>query len=163
MKLQILDSDCSNRLQERLGDEYKAFHFYRNAANYCRTVGYDGGYSYFTKESVQELEHAKKVENFLCDWNVTPILQAIPKPPTFSGLVDIIEQAYTMELDLYDAYNTDALAILDEDSPTFTFLQEFLTIQRESVAEYSTLINKLELIGSDKFALFYFDAEVLGD
>ena len=162
MKLQILDKDCSDRLNNRLADELYASYFYRSASNYCRMVGFEGGAKFFHEESEQELTHAKRLEDYITDWNCLPDLKNIQKPVTFTGLPDIINQSYQLELNLYDAYNTDALAILDEESGLFTFLQEFMKIQDESVREYSTYVNQLEIIGSDKFALYYWDKEVLG-
>ena len=163
MKLLTLDKNCATRLNNRLADEYKACYFYRSAANYCKSVGYDGGYSYFTKEAESELQHAKCIEDYLCDWNVLPELRPIETPQSFDGLVDIIESAYQLELDLHEAYKEDSQNILDDNTATFTFLQQFLKIQSDSVSEYATLTNKLELIGDDKLALFYFDKEVLGE
>lgn len=162
MKLQILDKSCADRLNKRLADEYKASYFNRSASNYCKSVGYDGGASYFAKEAEEELTHAKKIEEFLCDWNLIPKLDGVESAETFDGLVDIIEKAYAMEFALYEAYQEDALNILDEDASTFTFIQQFLEIQCDSVAKYASFINQLELIGSDKFAIFYWDKEVLG-
>lgn len=162
MKTQKIDVDCLNRLNNRLADELYASYFYRSASNYCRMVGYKGGEKFFHEESISELEHAKKLENHIADWNSLPDLKEIQKPIEFSSLSDIINQAYKLEFDLYEAYNTDAITILDENAALFTFLQEFLKIQNESVAEYADFISQLSLIGSDNFALFYWDLEVLG-
>ena len=74
-------------------------------------------------------------------------------------MVDLIEQAYEMEYDLYEAYEQSSKEVFKiGDLCAFDLLQEFRTIQKDSVAQYSDFLNQLELIDPiDKFQLFYFE------
>ena len=40
VKPKTLSSDVESILNERLGDEYAAYYFYRNAANWCKNANY---------------------------------------------------------------------------------------------------------------------------
>lgn len=101
-----------NLLLPRLQDELNAFYFYRSAANWCKNVGYFKAGEFFSEESETELKHAKAIENYLVDWNVTPDLPNVLKPTLeFRNLVDVITQAYDMEYKLYEAYEETSMRI----------------------------------------------------
>lgn len=154
MKPEKLSKEVVDLLLPRLKDEYTAFYFYNAAANYCKNVGYFKAAEFFSKESKDELEHAKGLENYIIDWNVTPILPVIEKPQVnFSGLYEILEKAYKLEYDLYEAYEETSEKLFKMDLCVFDFLQKYRIKQNESVAEYSDKLNILEGVAEDKFKL----------
>lgn len=140
-----LPSESVSLLLPRLSDEFKAYYFYRAASNWCKNVGYMKAATYFKAESEDELSHAKGIEDFLVDWNVTPDLPVIDKPTlTFNTLSDLISRAYDLEYKLYEAYeDTSAKIFKTGDICVFDFLQKYRNIQTTSVAEYSDMLNKL--------------------
>jgi ferritin len=149
-----LGNDIVALLLPRLADEFKAFYFYRAAANWCRDRGFDKAAEFFQKESDTELEHAKGIENYIVDWNVLPQLSTIKDPQIeFVSLIEIIEKAYQLEYSLYEAYEETSEEVFKKDLCTFDFLQKYRTIQTESVAEYATMLNKLEGVSAGKFEL----------
>jgi ferritin len=154
-----LPSDIANMLSERINNEYSAHYFYRQATNYCENVGYTKAAEFFKGESEDELKHAEGVQKYLTDWNVQPALLSIATPMKVNGLVDIIEKAYQMEYDLYEAYEEISMDIFKKnDLCTFDFLQQYRTIQRMAVAEYSTFLNQLETIDkNDKNWVYEFE------
>jgi len=155
-----LPKEVVDVLTPRIGDEHKAFYFYKAASNWCNEKGYFKAAKFFAAESADELTHSEKLEKFIRDWNVIPELNTIETPDIeFEGLVDIIEQAYEMEYELYEAYEDTSKTVFKiGDLCAFDLLQEFRTIQKDSVAQYSDFLNQLELIDpTDKFQLFYFE------
>jgi ferritin len=155
-----LPADISNMLIEKINKEYAAHYFYRQANNYCENVGYLKAAEYFKGEAEDELKHSEGLQKYLTDWNVQPGLLPISTPQKVSGLVDIIEKAYQMEYDLYEGYEEISLDILmsKKDPCTWDFLQQYRTIQRLAVAEYSTFLNQLETIDqTDKNWVYEFE------
>jgi ferritin len=154
-----LPSDIATLLNQRLNDEYTAHYFYRQVVNYCENVGFLKAAEYFKSESADELTHAEGLQKYLTDWNVQPALMAVDSPAKVSGLVDAIEKAYKMEYDLYEAYEEISMDIFNKkDLCTFDFLQQYRTIQRLAVAEYSTFLNQLETIDQeDKNWIYEFE------
>lgn len=153
-----LPSEIVDLLNVKINDEYQAHYFYRQAANYCENVGFLKAAEYFKGEANDELEHSQMLQKYIVDWNVQPKLQNIKSPESVDGLVDIIEKAYKMEYALYEEYEEISGKILSKDLCTFDFLQQFRTIQRLSVAEYSTFLNQLELIDKkDKNWVYEFE------
>jgi len=133
-------------LNDRLADEYAAHFFYRIATNWCKGVGYNNAAAFFEKESESELEHAKKVQKYMVDWNINPTMPALKPNVTFGGLIEVVNKSYALEYSLYEKYNTDSLKVFEADITTFDFLTELREIQAESVAEYSDLLNAAQLI-----------------
>lgn len=158
-----LDKSVVSCLTQRLGDEYLAYYFYRNAANWCKGAGYNKAAAYFDGESKTELEHAQVIQDYLVNWNQQPAIPQVETGTTCSSLVGIINHAYKMEYTLFKAYAANQRAILGDDPATFNFIQGFVNIQNESVAEYSDLLNALLLVDpNNKLDLLYFENEYFG-
>lgn len=162
MKPHSLDKGVVDLLAPRHLDEMDAFYFYRAASNWCQGVGYFKAAAFFAAESQDELEHAAKIEKYLVDWNITVPLPSVPKPQVeFSGLLEILEEAYKIEYDLYEAYEETSKKLFNMDLCTFDFLQQFRLIQTKSVAEYSDKLNLLEDVdGKDKFKLLLLEEKL---
>lgn len=154
-----LPSDIARMLNERINDEYGAYYFYRQVANYCENVGFLKAAKYFNDEALDEQVHSQIVQKYLTDWNVQPSLMPIEPPVKVTGLVDAIEKAYEKEYDLYEAYEEVSGEVFKKgDYATFDFLQQFRKIQTEAVSEYSTFLNQLETIDqTDKNWIYEFE------
>jgi ferritin len=153
-----LSPEISKMLSVKINDEYSAHYFYRQAANYCDNVGFLKAAEYFKNEAADELTHAEGLQKYLTDWNVQPDMMEVASPEKIDGLVDLIEKAYKMEYALYDEYEEISAKIFPKDLCTFDFLQQYRTIQRMAVAEYSTFLNQLELIDKeDKNWIYEFE------
>jgi ferritin len=162
MKPHSLDKGVVDLLAPRHLDEMDAFYFYRAASNWCQGVGYFKAAAFFAAESQDELEHAAKIEKYLVDWNITVPLPTVPKPRIeFSTLLEVLEEAYKIEYDLYEAYEETSKKLFNMDLCTFDFLQQFRLIQTKSVAEYSDKLNLLEDVdGKDKFKLLLLEEKL---
>jgi ferritin len=157
-----LDKEVVDLLLPRLKDEYNAFYFYRAASNWCKGVGYFKAAEFFAKESEDELSHAKKIEDYLVDWNVDPELPTVERPQiTFGGLIDVIENAYSIEYALYEDYEGTSMEVFKKDLCVFDFLQQFRMLQKQSVAEYSDKLNILEDVDAkDKFNMLLLEEKL---
>lgn len=159
-----LDQTVVSILTERIKDEYTAHYYYRNAANWCADANYKKATKFFEDEANNELEHAKKLQDYITSWNVIPVIPPVdPKMANFKNLVEIINGAYKLEYNLLVDYNDSSSKLFTADLTTFDFLQEFRVIQKESVAEYSDLLNALNLIDvNNKFEILYFENTYFG-
>lgn len=155
-----LSPAVADLLFERLGDEYTAHYFYRNAANWCNDKAYFKAGAFFEAEAVSELEHAGKLQKYLVDWNILPIIPPVKMIPMFSTLIGVVNNAYQLEYNLLAKYNLDSSMIFSVDLNTFDFLQEFRTIQKDAVAEYSDLLNAAQLVNvENNFEVLYFEGK----
>lgn len=146
----MLPANIADTFNERIGDEYTAHYFYRNAANWCRNANYKKAAAFFEAEANSELDHAKGLQDYLTQWNLIPAIPAAPSNQKFEGLVDIINKAYKLEFELFNKYSKDQQAIFAEHPATFNFIQKYVDIQNDAVAEYSDLLNALQLVDIEK-------------
>jgi ferritin len=158
-----LPADIVKTLNDRIGDEYTAHYFYRNAANWCKDKNYKKAAAFFEAEANAELEHAKGLQDYITQWNELPSIPAAPTSVKFESLIDIINEAYAMEYGLYEMYSEFQVDLVSEHPATFNFIQGYVNIQNESVAEYSDLLNALELIDVDsRLDVLYFENQYFG-
>ena len=153
-----LNQEIEKMLNERLADEYTAYFFYRNAANWCKGVNYKKAAEFFNSEAEGELEHGKGIQDYLTQWNLIPEITQVPTHYKFENLVEIIEKAYDLEYNLLQKYSDNQKELLNMHPATFNFIQKYVDIQNGEVEEYSDLLNALELVNKDnKFELLYFE------
>jgi ferritin len=153
-----LPDNVINIINERIGDEYTAYYFYTNAANWCKDKNYKKATAYFQAEAQNELEHSKGLQDYLTQWNILPNLPQVPTNQKFEDLVDIINQAYSLEYNLLMKYSKDQQSLLGVHPPTFNFIQKYVDIQNQSIEEYSDLLNALKLVQwTNKFEVLYFE------
>ena len=161
-KVNILPSKVVALLIQRVLNELTARYFYEAAANWCRRLGYTNSEAFFKSEAGDENTHYNKLLDYLADWNNTPILPDIKVPDvSFTSLQDIFQKAYDMENDLSKLYQNDSAEIFSIHMMTFDFLQFFRNIQNESIIDYSTKLNQIELYLPTDPQLVRFDNEVL--
>lgn len=152
------DSKISETLNERIGDEYSAYYFYRNAANWCKNVNYKKASSFFEKEAASELEHSLGIQDYMTKWNLYPSIPQVPTTHEFSSLVDIINKAYELEYNLLQKYSEDQKMLGPLHPATFNFIQKYVNIQNEEVLEYSDFLNALLLIDTNnRLDVLYFE------
>ena len=158
VKVYKLSDKVIKLLTDRLKDEYYAHFLYRSAANWCHDMNYKKAAAFFDADSSTELEHANMIQTYMTDFNINPSMPSAETKFKFDNLIDIIHQAYQFELKLMESYNEDSHSIFGDDLTTFDFLKNFRDIQKESVIEFSDLINGSNLINKkDKFQVLYFE------
>ena len=153
-----LQSEIIEMITERLADEYTAYYFYVNAANWCKNVNYKKAASFFESEASSELEHAKGLQDYLTQWNIIPQIPQVNTTYNFGNLVDIINKAYGIEFDLLQKYSENQQELTGQHPATHNFIQKYVDIQNDSVAEFSDLLNAAVLVNTnDKFQTLYFE------
>lgn len=153
-----LPTDVEEILNERLGDEYTAYYFYRNAANWCKNVNYKKAASFFNSEAEGELGHAQGIQDYITQWNLIPEIPQVTTSYKFSSLVDIINKAYELEYNLLQKYSTNQKELDALHPATFNFIQKYVDIQNGEVEEYSDFLNALQLVdANNKFEVLYFE------
>lgn len=158
-----LDPSIVSALEARLKDEYTAHLIYKNAANWCKNVGYVKAGAFFEAEAADELTHAQKLQGFMIQWNVLPQIPVSTVPNMMKSLIDCVNSAYTFEYGLLQSYSKIQMEVDGMHPATFNFIQEFVDIQNHSVGVFSDLLNALMLIDyNNKLDLLMFEDKYFG-
>lgn len=153
-----LPKEIVEEIEKRIAGEYNAHYTYRNAANWFRNANYKKAAAFFEAEASYELDHAKMLQDYLTQWNIIPKIHPVNSLKEFSSMVEIIDEAYDVEYNLLLNYSSMQSELNKFHPATFNFIQKFVDIQNESVAEYSDLLNALCLIDiNNKLDLLYFE------
>ena len=144
METKSLEKNVVTILTDKLSDEFAAERFYIAAYNWCKLNGFDKASEYYKGEASTERSHQHLIMSQLTGWNANPVLPTIDASPTFSSIIDVLEQAYKMEYDLYLAYEQAMTKIDDKDYACKVFLMPFLEIQNASVIEVADMMKKVE-------------------
>lgn len=160
METKSLSPQVSQALQRRAADELFASQVYHYASSCCRDWGLPNLTAFFANEAKQEQEHYRKVLDYMADWNVPFVPNTITPLPEFADVTAVLDYAYTLELTLLEAYSEFSRLVFSEDMATFTFIQEYIKIQTQSVIEYNDLIKRWE--GCRNLGQVYFDTLIEG-
>ena len=99
----------------------------------------------------------------MTQWNVLPQIPVATVPNTMKSLIDCINVAYTFEYNLLQSYSQIQVEVDGMHPATFNFVQEFVDIQNQSVADFSDLLNALMLIDyNNKLDLLMFEDKYFG-
>ena len=158
-----LDASIVSALEARLKDEYTAHLIYKNAANWCKNVGYVKAGAFFEAEAADELTHAQKLQDYMIRWNILPQIPVATVPNTMRSLIDCVNVSYTFEYGLLQSYSQVQMEVDCVHPSTFNFVQEFVDIQNHSVGVFSDLLNALMLVDyNNKLDLLMFEDKYFG-
>jgi ferritin len=145
-----------SRILDRLKNELQASFHYQTLSNWCDMKGYVNFAKFYRGEADSEIEHSRILQSYLNGWNIPFRLPKIEIDTDASSLQDSIEQSLEIEKALYSAYNSDALFAASKDISAFDLFSKMVEIQKESVFEYITLLDRCK----NSCDLFMFDNEV---
>ena len=146
-------------LNNQISMEANASNAYLSAASWCEITGYDGAASFFNSQAEEEHQHMLKFVNFVNGQCLGAIIPGTKQPPkTYKSLEAICKTALTNEQAVTKAINRMVdLAQKDKDHNTFTFLQFFVNEQIEEEQQFENILQKFNLLGRDKLAIYEID------
>ena len=151
-------------LNKQIEMEANAANAYLSAASWCDITGYDGAAKFFHSQAEEEQQHMLKFVNFVNGQCLGAIIPGVKQPPkTYKSLESICKTALSNEQAVTKAINHMVdLAQKDKDHNTFTFLQFFVNEQIEEEQQFENIIQKFNLLGRDKLAIYEID-KLLGE
>jgi len=158
----MLSKKMEKAINQQINAEFYSSYLYLAMATYFESISL-GGFSNWMRQQVQEeLFHAMKMFDFVCERGGRVILEAIDKPPSkWKSPLDAFENVLSHEQKVTGLINDLVNLALDErDHATNIFLQWFVSEQVEEEATAGTLVDKLKLIGKDANGLFMLDTEL---
>lgn len=158
----MLSKKMEKAINQQINAELFSAYLYLSMATYFESISL-GGFANWMRQQVQEeLFHAMKMFDFVCERGGRVILQAIDGPPSkWASPLAAFENVLSHEQKVTGLINDLVnLAHEERDHATNIFLQWFVSEQVEEEATAGTLVDKLKLIGKDANGLFMLDTEL---
>jgi ferritin len=150
------DALCAHVEQEM----YSAY-LYLAMSAYCEAKAYKGFGRWLRVQHGEELDHARKVLDFVVARGGQASLGAIPAPPReFGTIVQVFEAVLTHERHVSEKIQgLHQTAGAEKDTATQVFLQWFVSEQVEEENAATEILDKLRMVGDRPGAALYLDKE----
>ena len=158
----MLSKKMEKAINQQINAELYSSYLYLSMSTYFESISLDGFSNWMRQQAQEELFHAMKMFDFVCERGGRVILQAIEQPPAkWTTPLNAFENVLSHEQKVTGLINNLVNLALDErDHATNIFLQWFVSEQVEEEATAGTLVDKLKLIGKDANGLFMLDSEL---
>ena len=160
----MLNEKVYNALNQQIEMEADASASYLAMASWCDKEGLGGCAQFFYAQSDEERMHMLKLVKFVNERGGQAEIPKLDQPPkdfkslqnVFQNLLDH-EQKVTLEIN-----KVVDVCLQEKDYTTHNFMQWYVSEQIEEEALARTILDKLNMIGSDKGGLYLFDRDLEG-
>ena len=151
-------------LNAQLNFEFHSAFHYLAMESYFHSLNLHGFARFMREQYKEEREHALKFVDFINNRGCRAKLTQIEEPPAeWQSALEAFEDAYQQEQKSSGIINDLVdLALAEKEHPTDIFLKWFITNQVEEEAMVSSIVQKLRLVGDDKYGLFLLDRDMGG-
>lgn len=158
----MLKDKVEKALNNQLLIEADSSQIYLSMASWAETQGLAGTAQFLYKQSDEERIHMLKLVQFINERGGKAIIPALPKPEKdFKSLNNLFLILLNHEIMVSDKINDLVeICLKEKDYTTQNFLQWYVSEQIEEENLAKTIIDKLNLIGSDKSGLYMFDRDI---
>ncbi|MCB0479821.1 MAG: ferritin [Flavobacteriales bacterium] len=159
----MLSPNIERALNEQMKLEAESSQFYLAMAGWAENKGYNGTADFMYRHSDEERTHMLKLMKYINERGGKAIVPALPKPATdFKELREVFDTLLSHEEMVTQKINDLVFICLDErDYTTHNFVQWYVSEQIEEEALARTIIDKLNLIGTDKSGMYLFDRDII--
>lgn len=152
----MLSEKLQKALNEQIAAELWSSNLYLSMSIHFAKLGYTGFTAWLKKQSIEELEHAHKIIDYVVDRDGSPIVPMINVVPDGYGTpLEIFENVYEHEVKVSRMIdNLLDLAIEEKDKATQHFLWWFVEEQIEEESTAKGIVDKLKLSGGGHHILY---------
>ena len=158
----MLSQTMINKLNEQINLEFYSSNLYLQMASWCETQGLDGCSTFFHQHAREEMQHMQKLFDYVNETGAMAILGAIDAPPhEYESVRQVFENTYEHECKVTSSINTLAhTAFSEQDYSSFNFLQWYVSEQHEEEKLFKSILDKIDMIGTEGNGLYFIDQEV---
>lgn len=154
-----ISSKTAKAINDQIAYEASATQAYVAIGSWCERTGYDGSAMFFFEQATEENTHMLKFVHYLNNAGAEAIIPATEKP---QGNFDSIESTFRAGLKSEQKVtklinNLVEIVEREKDRATYSFLQWFVNEQIEEETLFETILQKFEIIGRDKLAIYQID------
>ncbi|HZE78502.1 MAG TPA: ferritin [Nitrososphaeraceae archaeon] len=154
-----ISTEMARAINDQISYEASSANTYIAMGSWCERIGYDGSAAFFFGQAAEENGHMLKLINYMNGVGAEAIIPAIEKPPSnFESLEYTfqfgLKSEQTVTMAIYDLVD---MAEKEKDRSTYSFLQWFVSEQIEEETLFHTILQKFDLLGKDKLAVYQID------
>jgi len=158
----MLSKEMVHKLNEQINLEFYSSNVYLQMSAWCANKGYDGSAEFLKLHSEEEKMHMERLFTYVIETGNLPILGTIKAPKIdFNSFRELFVEIYDHEKYVTKKINELAdVAFSTKDYSTFNFLQWYVAEQHEEETLFSTILDKIDLIGTNGQGLYMIDKEL---
>lgn len=158
----MLNKKVVQKLNEQIKHEMFASNLYLQMSSWCAANGFEGAAGFLAEHAQEETEHMQRIFNYMIDSGEQPVISALEAPSAkYKSLQEIFEK--TLEHEIFVTKKINELvgvAMKENDYSAFHFLQWYVAEQHEEEKLFTSIIDKIKLLGGDGKALYFIDKEL---
>lgn len=154
-----ISSKTAKAINDQIAYEASATQAYVAIGSWCERTGYDGSAMFFFEQATEENTHMLKFVHYLNNAGAEAIIPATEKPQgNFDSLESTFQAGLKSEQTVTKLINNLVEFVeREKDRATYSFLQWFVNEQIEEETLFETILQKFEIIGRDKLAIYQID------
>ncbi|MEQ8910049.1 MAG: ferritin [Vicingaceae bacterium] len=158
----MLSKTIEEKLQSQIHKEASSSQLYLAMACWADVKGFPGVAQFLYDHSDEERMHMLKLVKFVNDRGGHATVPALQSPgKEYNSLSAVFKSILDHEIKVTESINDIITACLKEnDHTTNNFMQWYISEQLEEESMARSIIDRLEMIGSDTSSLFLFDKEL---
>ena len=158
----MISKNIEKLLNLQIELEFESSQYYLSMASWAEKNGFNGMSTFLYGHSDEERTHMLKLFHYINDRGghaLVPTIKGVEK--SFKGIKEIFSKILEHERGVTKEINNLVDACLKEkDYTTHNFLQWYVSEQVEEERLAQTLLDRLDLIGTDKGGLYLFDRDL---
>lgn len=160
----MINTKVAAALNEQIKKEEYSSRLYLAMAIWCEVNGYPGAASFLYMHTEEERMHMLKLVHFVNDRGGKATLLDIDVPPMeFGSLLEVFSEIKVHEEFITESINSlYEITMVEKDYTTANFLQWYINEQVEEESLFNNILDKIQLVGTDKAGMFHIDKELEG-
>ena len=148
-------------LNAHVQEELYSANLYLAMSAYCEAIAYKGFGRWLRVQHEEELEHARKIVDYVLARGGKASIGAVAAPPVeFGGILQVFEAVAQHERKVTESVDRlYAAAATEKDAAAQIFLQWFVSEQVEEEAAVAEIVDKLRMVDGRPGTALYLDKE----
>ncbi|MCB0397212.1 MAG: ferritin [Flavobacteriales bacterium] len=158
----MLSKKVEKALNDQVIHEAEAAFFYLAMASWCEGKSLEGCSAFLYRHFEEEKDHMLKLIHYINDAGGTAEIPAVKQMTgKFTTIRNIFETVLKHEIGVTTSINKLVdLCQKEGDHSTYNFLQWYVAEQHEEEKLFRTVLDKIDIIGTDAKGLYWIDQEV---
>ena len=158
----MLSKTLEKAINEQINFEFYSAYTYLAMAAYAEDLDFSGAANFFKIQAQEELDHARKMYDYVFQKGGRVTLGAIDRPrEEYKGLLEIFEEGLKHEQEVTRRiYEIANIALEEKEHATMSFLRWFVDEQVEEEENFTNRVKKIKRAGDNETNLFMIDDEL---